>query len=123
MSTVEFGTLEGIFQACYSRFTYYTDFATHYVAEHRASESELDGKVKDDCDGFALMCRKVCRVLGIPSRLVYCRTRRGEGHLVLEVNGWIFDNTQVRVVSRDTLDYTWISVSGYEKGDDWREIA
>jgi predicted transglutaminase-like cysteine proteinase len=41
---------------------------------------------------------------------------------VLEVEGWILDNRSKWVVKRDYIDYTWISISGFSKGDDWRSI-
>ena len=59
------------------------------------------------------------------SRLVFCKTELGEGHLVLEVHGSILDNRMTRVVTNTYLEhkgYTFISISGYEPGDSWREL-
>ena len=109
--------LQEIFDEVYNgNFTY-----TSEDREHWASEEDLVGSIKDDCDGGALYCRKKCRERGIKSRLVYCKYR-GQGHLVLEVKGWILDNRQSRVVQQQKLPYEWISISGYEKGDDWRKL-
>ena len=55
--------------------------------------SNYDGSqtLTDDCDGFCLACRSLLRKAGIPSRLVYCEIENN-GHLVVEVDGWILDN-------------------------------
>ena len=117
--TAKKGELDNIFQLVMSRFEYTAD-----LREHWASSDELDDEtLRDDCDGFALACRKICREMGIESRLVYCKTETGGGHLVLEHEGWILDNRQDRVKSRSMLPYTWISMSGYNKGDPWHKIT
>ena len=78
---------------------------------------------RDDCDGFALACRKNCRNKGInDSRLVLCMTELGEGHLVLEVNGFIFDNRCRTVLPRHKFKYTWLTISGYNKYDAWHML-
>lgn len=112
------------------RFSYTSDTEGRGVPEHWVDQDELAdldskgrGEFKDDCDGMALACRYQCRKVGIPSRLVFCRTETGGYHLVLEVAGWIIDNREQWVRGRDDLDYEWISISGYEKGDPWREIV
>lgn len=83
-----------------------------------------DGKqlIVDDCDGFCLACRKLLRQEDIASRLVYCEYQ-GMGHLVVEVEGWILDNLQDKVISNTLLDYQWLRISGYEAGDPWHEIV
>ena len=80
------------------------------------------GGFKDDCDGKALACRYQCRKVGIPNRLVFCRTETGEYHLVLAVEGYILDNRSRWVKPRDDVPYTWIKISGLEKGDPWHLI-
>lgn len=88
-------------------------------------ESTFDGTtpIVGDCEDFALACRKLCRDAGIDdTRLVACLTESGEGHCVLECEGWILDNRQRKLKSRDDLDYTWLAISGYHPGDDWHVI-
>lgn len=101
-------------------FEYRTDMDQYKVEEKWTMP---DGKptIVGDCEDFALMCRKLCRLAGIPTRLVICLAE-GEGHCVLEASGWILDNKQRAVVSRDELNYNWYSISGYEPGDDWHLI-
>lgn len=86
--------------------------------------SNYDGSqtLIDDCDGFCLACRILLRKAGIPSRLVYCEIENN-GHLVVEVDGWILDNRQ-RAVMPNTLlnDYVWMAISGYQSGDPWCRI-
>ena len=83
--------------------------------------------LRDDCDGFCLACRKLLRDKNIPSRLVYCEVEdidEAFGHLVVEVDGWILDNRQSSVKSNSRIyGYRWLRISGYEPGDDWREIT
>ena len=81
-----------------------------------------NGIIGHNCDDFALACRQLCREKNIPSRLVVCQTEKGGYHLVTEVQGWILDNRQNGVVSRDDLDYKWLKISGYEKGESWHSI-
>ena len=116
MSTVN--ELHQIFEHVKNRFTF-----TPQDVERWASAEELTGEVSSDCNDFALACRAACRAAGIESRLVYCKTETGEGHLVLSCAGWILDNRQRQVVSRARLSYEWLKISGYEPGDPWREIA
>ncbi|MCH7816242.1 MAG: transglutaminase-like cysteine peptidase [Proteobacteria bacterium] len=79
--------------------------------------------LRDDCDGFCLACRILLRRDQIPNRLVYCEVE-GERHLVVEVEGWILDNLQQRVVSNKVLrHYRWLRISGYAAGEPWREIV
>lgn len=82
--------------------------------------------ITGDCEDFALACRVLLREQGIEnSRLVYCFTERAEGHLVLEVEGWILDNRQKKVVMKQKLTrqgYSWVSISGYLPGEPWYEL-
>ena len=105
-------------------FTYVSDKEQFGEIEYWVNHSEGYGgePIEGDCDDFAMACRALCRLENIPTRLVYCLTEEGEGHLVAESEGWILDNRQKKVRSRDNLDYTWIRISGFEPGDDWHEI-
>ena len=76
----------------------------------------------DDCDGFCLACRILLRRRGIASRLVYCEIG-GNGHLVVEVQGWILDLKQPRVVANRQLShYRWLRISGFDAGEPWRTV-
>jgi predicted transglutaminase-like cysteine proteinase len=78
--------------------------------------------LRDDCDGFCLACRVLLRQQNIPNRLVYCEIE-SQGHLVVEVNGWVLDNRQKIVVPNTLLsDYQWLRISGFEAGDAWHAI-
>ncbi len=81
-----------------------------------------DQMLRDDCDGFCLAVRTLLRRAGIPSRLVYCEVAH-EGHLVVEVQGWILDYLLLQVVAnRDLPHYRWRRISGFEPGEPWREV-
>ena len=107
-------------------FTYVTDQEQYGTIEKWVMPSVAYAggtKFEGDCEDFALACRHLCRAAGIRSRLVTC-ILSGEGHLVLEVEGWILCNNLDRVESRDDLpNYKWYSMSGYEPGDDWELIT
>ena len=128
--TAKIKDLQSILDYVNFRFNYTSDFEERGLPDHWVDQDELNRDLdksqradfKDDCDGFALACRYKCRQLNIPSRLVFCRTETGVYHLVLEVEGWVLDNRYKWVMARDKLGYTWISISGFEKGDDWRSI-
>lgn len=84
---------------------------------------EARGFVEGDCDAFAKMCWMAMRRLSAPARLVFCQLFGGGYHLVCEAEGWIMDNRQRGIMSRDELaqnhGYTWISKSGYLPGEQW----
>ena len=111
-----------------SNFTYKTDKELHDVSEHWVQPDEsYDGtqKLIGDCEDFALHCRKLCRDANLKTRLVFCKDETGEGHLVLECNGFIIDNRQKSVVTNTYLikkGYKFISISGYESNEPWKEI-
>jgi len=107
------------------RFTYVSDVKKWGALEHWPAPEELptEDKYTGDCDDFALMCRKLCRLHGLQSRLVFCRTEdKKTYHLVCESNGYILDNRCKTVVDIQSLDYEWVYISGYEKGDPWRSV-
>ncbi len=127
--TVERTDLQQILSWVQWRFNYTSDIEQRGVPEHWIDVGELAAldsvgrdTFKDDCDGHALACRYQCRKLSIPNRLVFCRIEPEGYHLVLEVEGWILDNRYKYVLSRNDAPYTWISMSGYNKGDPWHEI-
>jgi predicted transglutaminase-like cysteine proteinase len=109
-------------------FEYKTDAVQYQCREKWVMPAEdYDGtqKIVGDCEDFALACRKICRDMQLPSRLVVCNTERGGGHCVLEVSGYILDN-RCRVTTQERLakvtGYTWLAISGYESGDDWHKL-
>lgn len=118
--------LNNIHRSAFRKFKYETDQLQYSELEKWVMPDEFyDGsqKFKGDCEDFALHCRKLCDDVGIKTRLVYCMTEDNEGHLVLEHKGYVLDNRQIKVVYRDDLNYKWISISGYNPGDDWHEIT
>ena len=116
--------LAAIFQDVKGRFTYVPDNFQFHKSEYWMEPELLDGNFKGDCDDFALACRKMVRAAGLPSRLIYCKTEKGEPHLVLACEGWILNNLLDFVVSNTELDgrYTWVAMSGFNQGDPWTRI-
>jgi len=121
-----FEEIEKIHRNIKSRFIYQSDIEVWGTLEHweRYDQIPDDGDIIGDCDCFALACRKECRKLDIPSRLVHVITETNEGHLVLAVDEWILDNRMGKVVTKQYLDsmYLWIGISSYQKGGPWRKI-
>jgi predicted transglutaminase-like cysteine proteinase len=120
--------LQAILNRVRKDFVYKPDLLQYSKLEHWQDKESVEtnlsgGKWLGDCDDFALTCRYLCRQEGLPSRLVYCLTESDEGHLVLEVKGWILDNRHRWVVPQKWLNYTWLSISGYEQGEPWRQIV
>jgi predicted transglutaminase-like cysteine proteinase len=117
-----------IHKKVFSNFSYMTDLKQHGVEENwTMPDITYNGSQRftGDCEDFALACRKLIREAGIKSRLVYCTVEDGEGHCVLEVNGYILDNRQHNLVSNRTLvkkGYNFIAISGYESKDTWRKL-
>lgn len=120
-------TLRNIFKDVHSRFIYRKDIEVWDQLDHWETYEQIpdEGDIIGDCDCFAMACRKQCRALNIPTRLVYCLVKiNGDwrGHLVLECVGFIFDCNRLDIVVTDDLPYRWISISGYEKGDSWHSL-
>ncbi|MNE56540.1 hypothetical protein D3C80_1514520 [compost metagenome] len=107
--------LQQVLDLAHRGHRYITDRELHGVAEH------WDVTLVGDCDSFALFCRQALKARGIASDLVLCLTETDEGHLVCSVDGYILDNRYRWVQSRDSLDYTWISL-GQPDGT-WRAIT
>lgn len=126
------GDLQAIRDFVAWRFSYTSDQEARGVPEHWVDVDELAGlsefstltygKFRDDCDGFALACRYQLRKVDIPNRLIFCHVPVEGYHLVLSVGGYILDNRSKWVIPRDDVDYAWVSMSGYTKGDPWHLI-
>jgi len=126
METIDI--LDSIHEQVFTHFKYKTDKRQYGLNEHWVMpDASFDGTQDfvGDCEDFALACRKLCREEGLETRLVYCKDETGEGHAVLECEGWILDNRQRKVVSNDRLTekgYEFIGISGYNSGDPWHYI-
>lgn len=130
--------LDKIFWHMIKRFKPETDRVKWGKCDHWEKPDEIpeSGPLVGDCDMFALACRKLLRRIGYPNRLVFCVAKKPptignlagiqqyQGHLVCEVNGWIFDNygNQAGVIANNMLMYEWVMISGYEKGDPWHKL-
>lgn len=117
--------LQDIHNSVLRRFVYVSDTIKWHKIEHWESSEELPltGKFQGDCDAFALMCRKICRAKELRSRLIFCRIPdTGEYHLVCECAGYILDNRCLRIAAIQELDYEWLYMSGFEKGEPWHRI-
>ena len=124
---VEEDLLKNIFKKIKNRFIYKKDIEVWDTMEHWESYKEIpeEGLIVGDCDCFALACRKECRKLNVPSRLVFCKVNVNGlwlGHLVLESFGFIFDCNRNDIISKQKLLYKWVSISGYESGDPWHSL-
>lgn len=96
--------LQEVLTEAHSSHQYITDRAQYSLPEYWTAS--LTG----DCEDFALFLREKLKELNIASNLIYCLTELGEGHLVLNVEGWILDNRHQWVVNKNDLDYTWVSL-------------
>lgn len=95
-------------------------------AQDMLAMDELD-EYEDDCDGHALLVRRECRTLKLPSRLVFCWVppkgdQPGGYHLGLECGGWWSCCHRPRIIERDQTGFEFISMSGFEKGEDWHYV-
>lgn len=120
--------LADIHRKVFDVFEYTTDKEQYGLTEKWSVPPEFSRGMtfKGDCDDFAMMCRKLCREEGIEnSRLVACLTELDEGHLVLEVEGYILDNRSRKLETKDSLTaagYKWLAISGYNPGDQWHGV-
>lgn len=98
-------------------------------AEYWASSAELkaqnniDGKIHGDCDDWCALVRDGLMSKGILSRLVLCQVPEQGLHLVVDVDGIILDCRQQTPVSRDDLDYQFLSTSGHHACEPWHLIV
>jgi predicted transglutaminase-like cysteine proteinase len=118
--------LDRAFSHAKAIFQYTSDREAHGVEEVWPSDAEiaiakLTGNLKDDCDGFAFLCRSLLLDAGIPSRLHIVITETNEGHMVCEAQGYVLDNRYPGVRMIQQLPYTWLIHSGYKKGDPWHK--
>jgi len=108
--------LQEVLDDAHKGHTYVSDQERHGVREH------WDIDLVGDCDSFALWCKQELRQRHeIECDLVFCLTEKGEGHLVVNVGGWILDNRHHWVTPRDDLPYTWVKL-GRPDGT-WLEIT
>ena len=115
-----------VFYDLKARFIYRSDTLNWDKLEHWESEKEIPdrGIFYGDCDSFALAIRKYLRREGInDSRLVFCQTETGGYHLIIDWQGWLLDNRYDYPVTRDEIDYKFIKISGFNKGDNWRTVV
>ncbi|MDD2721615.1 MAG: transglutaminase-like cysteine peptidase [Gallionella sp.] len=121
--------IESAFRNVHERFHYVSDQKKWGRSEYWAGPKEsiaaadTDGIITGDCEDFALLCREELNKLGVPNRLALCAIPSGEFHIVCETNGWILDCRYKSVMTANELPYRWISISGYEAGEPWREIV
>jgi predicted transglutaminase-like cysteine proteinase len=121
-------TLAEIHKRVYGHFTYQTDLEQYGVLEKWVMPTDTFQDFKGDCEDFALACRKLCTASTnplLPTRLVVC-TIDGEGHCVLECQGWIMCCNQKTLMSRDQLakeGYEWLYISGFHPNDAWHKIT
>ena len=114
--------LNKIYNGVYAGFTHMSDKEHYGEVEYWVTPVD-PYNVTGDCEDFALACRVLCRAEGYESRLVFCKTENNQGHIVLSVDGYIFDNRQRHVTTADMLNYKWIAMSGFEKDNTWHTIA
>ena len=105
-----------------------------YVSDQRQYDKIEDwripedcGRVTGDCDDFAIACRSLLREKGHKeSRLLFCLTENGGGHLICVLGKMALDNRQRSPIEIETLanriGYKFISISGTNPGDPWRTI-
>jgi hypothetical protein len=116
------GVLSAIHKRVLANFIYRNDRQESWLMP----PPDYDGsqKITDDCDGFCLAVRTLLRKQNIASRLVYCELK-GRGHLVVEVQGWVFCNLQDDIRSNSLLiskGYRFKRISGFEPGEPWRVV-
>lgn len=77
-------------------------------------EPDQNGVYRGDCEDFCLTIDKIIKErLNIPlseRKLTYCVTETGEGHMILEVQGQVFDNRQRKLTTLKKL-----KSAGYKK--------
>jgi predicted transglutaminase-like cysteine proteinase len=125
-------TLADIHKKVFNHFTYETDQDHYGVLEKWVMPVDAFKGITPfigDCEDYALACRKLCNESVnplLPSRLVVCSIG-GEGHCVLECQGWIMCCNQPELMSRDDLEkkqgYTWLYISGFHPNDSWHRIT
>ena len=108
-------TLQTVLDMAHDGHQYVRDIEQYKLREHWAES------LVGDCEDFALTVREMLKDEGIDCDLVFCLTENREGHLVVNVGGWILDNRHHWVMPRDDLPYTWVKL-GRPDGT-WLEIT
>src|SRR5690606_9676665 len=93
-----YATCVGIHTRVWRGFRYTTDMDNYGVEEDWRFPDDVDN-IHDDCDGFAIACRQLAKDQGLDTRLVFCYTETGEGHLVCTVGNYVLDNRCRTVVT------------------------
>lgn len=128
MTAEQLAKLKRIHELVHRSFIYAPDAEKWKKPEYWMDKKDIlsqsfAGQYEGDCDDFALIVRHECRLSDIPNRLVFCWYEPGRGyHLVLEADGWVSDCNRPYLTEREMLPYEWISMSGYERGDDWHYV-
>ena len=114
--------LSKIHKQVISRFKYISDEEQQGMVEHWQFPVE-EGLILDDCDGFAIACRKLVKDLThYDTRLILCTTEDGEYHLVCAVGDFILDNRFPFPTRKDILErlgYNFKYCSGLHAGEFW----
>lgn len=119
-------TLTSIVHDVHSRFTYVSDIMKYGKREHWVSFNEIpDGRFSGDCEDFAQAVRKELAELGEKSRLATCGVNSDTmNHAVCVYDDYVIDNIHHWPMRKSELaTYKFISISGFEPGDPWREIC
>lgn len=128
LTAEQLANLKRIHRVVFDAFTYVRDEDKWKKPEYWMDKKDIlsqsfAGQYEGDCDDFALIVRHECRLADIPNRLIFCWVPQANGyHLGLEAEGWFSDCNHPHLMERDLVPYEWISMSGYERGDDWHYI-
>lgn len=109
----------------HKRFTYTSDLEHFGKLEHWVGFDEIpDGNFKGDCEDFAQAVRKELTRLNEPSRLAVCGVNsKNLNHAVCIYNNYVIDNIHLRpMLKTDLANYHFISISGYNPGEPWKEL-
>ncbi len=112
------------------RFVYTTDKEQYgAVEEWRVPDTQPDGSVHDDCDGFVTKLRHdLWEDHGLIVDVIFCMipTREGYGgHAVAYFNGYLADCNHRTVFNRhDVTNWVWVKQSsGRDLSRGWTTIA
>lgn len=117
----ELDELRAIYTKVYKAFTYVNEKIDRWDLRPSYWNGE---KFSGNCGEFALACLQECKKARLLARMLVLQRPQGDWHGVCEVNGWILDNTQGDVRSRDHFkEYKFHAISGYTYKDPWHLIA
>lgn len=121
----EHSKADKIFQDLRDKFEYVSDINQYKKNEYWATPEEtIKNGLKGDCDDFAVLAQSELAKVGIRSRLVVATDRAKKGHLfVITESGWILDNRENFLMTKDDLNYTFIKQSGFVGDSVWHEIV